>query len=87
MSTARPTIDSHLLWETIRSVHVIAFTDNKSRRTPITVLANQRTLNLLIGGDDQTHYFLFDKIILRTSLGDIYFRPHKSYDDGAFLVL
>lgn len=86
-ATQAGTLDHRQMWKDIVQWHTDAWTDNHDKRTPITIMANYLTLNMLIGGEPQKSIFLFDKVVLRTSLGDIYFRPHKGYDDGELAFL
>lgn len=75
------------LWVTIITRHKEAFDLNGNKRTPITVMGNTRTLNTLVIGDSQSDYLMFDKLVLKTSLGDIHFLRHKGQSDGELLVL
>ncbi len=75
------------LWTTVIARHKEAFDMNAGRRAPITVVSNTRTLNTLVIGDNQADYLMFDKLVLKTSLGDIHFLRHKGQKDGEILVL
>lgn len=85
--TQAGTLDHRAMWKHIGDWHKNAWEANNDKRVPMTIMGNNLTLNMLIGGDAQSHFFLFDKIVLKTSLGDIYFRPHKGLDDGELTFL
>ena len=73
-------------WAKIIDTHKERFTENKGKRTPITIMGNKAALNMLVTGQEQGAYLTFDKCILRTSYGDIHFHEHRAIGDELMIL-
>lgn len=75
------------MWGNIQTQHQKARDNNKGNRTPVTILANNRTLNMLVMGVEGGDYLAFSKTVFHTAHGDVYFQPHKGMEDGEVVML
>jgi hypothetical protein len=73
-------------WSLITDTHQQRWIDNKCRRTPLTIMADREVLNLIVTGQKQSNYLTFDKCVLHTAYGDIYFHCHVGLD-GEMVML
>lgn len=81
------TLDHREMWKNLINIHFERFAEGGSRRIPMTILANYKTLNMLVTGQDTGQYLTFEKMVIRTSYGDLYFLAHKQHDDGEMTFL